>query len=438
MEVKNIEADLFDCYKFFRHDRSDFQILTEFVSTTEYDLIIRRLDKTGWDKPNIKVLINYNNGCITEVIEIGPCNEREKRIRKTIQENDIFLEPGYKTTLEKRLPFYNIVPSPEPQKLSREEFNTMFNTDIVILPEDLYAVGIKGSNLYMYNLYYAHYFEIIHSIKHIVSMILTYNISSQYYFIISSSDGYLQNNYAVNRSIPLKISETEYVDKGCVSLKEEDENKYPILHHKKWMFAQANKVGTPYTIDVIDRHYFYCNLYKSFRSFHCGIPFSKKKNLMVYASRRDRGNKYNFFIETHIDMNPRDYFYTDAVCKDNMYYSEKGWIDSTIMRDYKYILDLDGNSSTWDGTAWKLNSGSVIMKIESGWHQWFYDQYLPWVHYVPIKNDFSDLQEKYQWCESHQSECEQIVSNAKNLFQTVYSFNNVMKYTIQSILKTEQ
>jgi hypothetical protein len=464
MEVNKIEADLFDCFNFFCHDYSDYQVLTEYVDPHNFDLIVRRLDATGWTE-NIKVLVCYSTKeKKTDLVQVGKCDKREKRIRIT---TDFFIEPGTRRVQDLMLPFYKLDPVPEPEKLSREEFNTMFETDIVVLPKDLYAVGINGGKIYMYNLYYAHYFEIIHSIRHVLSIMITFNITPKYYFIVSSSDGYMQNNYALKRTIPYYVSVNEYHNNGCVSIDdqtcytdkgeymtfcesydidhfeklnmtEKEEYLYPVLHHKKWIFAQANKIGMPYTIDIIDRHYLYCNLYKPFRSFHCGEPFSKKINKMVYASRRDRGSKYNFLERRDIDMNPRDYFYTDAVCRDNIYCSEKDWIDSTVMRNYKYILDIDGNSCTWDATAWKLNSGSVILKTESRWRQWFYDDYLPWVHYVPIKDDFSNLQEMYQWCEENQDKCREIITNAKQLFQKTYRFHNVVKYTITLLDKLHE
>jgi hypothetical protein len=103
------------------------------------------------------------------------------------------------------------------------------------------------------------------------------------------------------------------------------------------------------------------------------------------------------------------------------------------MISYKYILNIDGNASTWDATAWKMNSGSVIFKVDGPWIQWFYSEYLPYVHYIPIKDDMSDLQEKYMWCEEHPEECEKIVENSKKLFQKVYKMSNIIKY-IQDIL----
>jgi len=37
----------------------------------------------------------------------------------------------------------------------------------------------------------------------------------------------------------------------------------------------------------------------------------------------------------------------------------------------------------------------------------------PYVHYVPLKSDFSDLVEQYEWCKGHDAECEQIAKNGK-------------------------
>jgi hypothetical protein len=75
-----------------------------------------------------------------------------------------------------------------------------------------------------------------------------------------------------------------------------------------------------------------------------------------------------------------------------------------------------------------LNSGSVILKCKSPWKQWFYEEYIPWVHYVPIADDFADLQEKYEWCENHALECERMIVRCKDLFQKTYRFNNVITY----------
>jgi len=45
-----------------------------------------------------------------------------------------------------------------------------------------------------------------------------------------------------------------------------------------------------------------------------------------------------------------------------------------------------------------------------------YNHLVPWIHYVPIKYDFSDLVAKVKWCKSHRDECAQIGRNAQKLF----------------------
>ena len=39
---------------------------------------------------------------------------------------------------------------------------------------------------------------------------------------------------------------------------------------------------------------------------------------------------------------------------------------------------------------------------------------IPDYHYILLKDDFSDLKEKYEWCEKNQGKCEQIIKNANN------------------------
>jgi hypothetical protein len=82
--------------------------------------------------------------------------------------------------------------------------------------------------------------------------------------------------------------------------------------------------------------------------------------------------------------------------------------NSDLMRDYfpmlssdqyKYQIDIDGNSNAWSGLFQKLLSGSAILKVASpyGFRQWYYDRLIPWEHFVPVESDMIDLVEKAQW-----------------------------------------
>ncbi|PBK80584.1 hypothetical protein ARMGADRAFT_949531 [Armillaria gallica] len=56
---------------------------------------------------------------------------------------------------------------------------------------------------------------------------------------------------------------------------------------------------------------------------------------------------------------------------------------------YKYIFDIDGD--TWSGHfKWLLSSHALIFK-STIYPEWFTDRLMPWVHYIPIQVDYSDL-----------------------------------------------
>ncbi|KAL0062420.1 hypothetical protein AAF712_010699 [Marasmius tenuissimus] len=60
-----------------------------------------------------------------------------------------------------------------------------------------------------------------------------------------------------------------------------------------------------------------------------------------------------------------------------------------VVEQRKYLLDLDGNA--WSSRFKRLiSSGSVVFK-STVYREWWSDRVQPWVHYVPIQVDLSDL-----------------------------------------------
>lgn len=60
---------------------------------------------------------------------------------------------------------------------------------------------------------------------------------------------------------------------------------------------------------------------------------------------------------------------------------------------YQVHVDIDGHSNSWPGLMSKLHSGGAVLKVESqkNFRQWYYNRLQPWVHYVPVRADLSDL-----------------------------------------------
>ena len=95
---------------------------------------------------------------------------------------------------------------------------------------------------------------------------------------------------------------------------------------------------------------------------------------------------------------------------------------------FKYLPVLDGWMCTIPGYQWRLLSGSLTMKQESDEVQYFYSALKPYVHYVPIQHDMSDLLEKIQWARTHDEECRKIGENARAFALANLMPNHVYAY----------
>ncbi|KAG9027172.1 Glycosyltransferase Family 90 domain containing protein [Tulasnella sp. JGI-2019a] len=56
---------------------------------------------------------------------------------------------------------------------------------------------------------------------------------------------------------------------------------------------------------------------------------------------------------------------------------------------YKYIMDIDGNG--WSARFKRLMTTRSLILKSTIFPEWYTDRIQPWVHYVPVKNDLTDL-----------------------------------------------
>lgn len=422
MSVQDIDLDIIGY-----GGKKDFQVVSSYIDKNRYVITVIRLDTTsdeGWTE-KLKVLVFFRKSNKTNTILFGPSSVSRKSI-EVVSEDDI----GSVGPAQTEFPQYTNNKTPVFQHITKKSFNRIFDANVVTLPLNLFAVGVKNGNVYIYNETFEMLYMIELTIANIVNTSISNNIFRKFHFVICASDGYMERHFPSIRNNPLLIGDSDMAGVKEISMSKPD--TYPVFYNNKFVLAQNNQVGVSNVINFPDRYYFYMNKYNEYRSIHKGMAFSSKINKIVFGSQK-RGSSYNFTNRRDITVSPREYFNSDAVPKDNIV-SPK-WINRDEMIKYKYILDIDGHASTWDATAWKLNSGSVILKSDSCWGQWFFDKYKPWVHYVPVKDDFSDIQVQYSWCEANQDKCVEMINNCKDLFQQVYRYNNVVNYVSESLYK---
>ncbi len=95
----------------------------------------------------------------------------------------------------------------------------------------------------------------------------------------------------------------------------------------------------------------------------------------------------------------------------------RSFVPSTAFNTYKYHIDIDGNTNSWPGLFIKLLSGGAVLKVRSAhdYAQWYYSSLKPWIHYIPVESDLSDLMEKVAWLDGHDAEAQAIGEAGRQL-----------------------
>eukprot|EP00036_Acanthoecidae_sp_10tr_P013582 CAMPEP_0206292978 /NCGR_PEP_ID=MMETSP0106_2-20121207/3905_1 /ASSEMBLY_ACC=CAM_ASM_000206 /TAXON_ID=81532 /ORGANISM="Acanthoeca-like sp., Strain 10tr" /LENGTH=659 /DNA_ID=CAMNT_0053723569 /DNA_START=185 /DNA_END=2161 /DNA_ORIENTATION=- len=101
---------------------------------------------------------------------------------------------------------------------------------------------------------------------------------------------------------------------------------------------------------------------------------------------------------------------------------------------YRYLLDVDGNGNAWSGCFWKLATReSVVFKVEGGRMQWYYHRLQPFVHYLPVRSDLSDLRARFDWAEKHPREAQAIARAGAELVRAMTLESEMQHFAITLI-----
>lgn len=90
----------------------------------------------------------------------------------------------------------------------------------------------------------------------------------------------------------------------------------------------------------------------------------------------------------------------------------EGVVDDEVPFDtffnFKYVVDADGYHCAWKSLFMKLMMGSVVLKMDSPFEQWYHRNLMPWRHYIPLSNDPKELKEVHQWLLNHDAAAQEI------------------------------
>jgi len=156
--------------------------------------------------------------------------------------------------------------------------------------------------------------------------------------------------------------------------------------------------------------------------------WKNKKNQVLWrgngmTSLNKKNNRLTFIEKHHINHNVG---FSDKIHIHPVeFYKPAMTIDEQLK--FKYLICLEGNDVA-TSLKWSLLSNSVVIMSKPIIEGWLMEGLLqPYVHYVPLKEDFSDLDEILEWCITNDDICKQISKNSTKWMEQFLDYNNELK-----------
>lgn len=108
----------------------------------------------------------------------------------------------------------------------------------------------------------------------------------------------------------------------------------------------------------------------------------------------------------------------------DLWLAERGYMGERIEQhswaDRKFALVIDGNTNAWCSYFKAMLMGCCVLRVDSqyGFRQWYYDRLAPFVHFVPVKADLSDLDTQIDWLTRHDDRAEEIANTGRAFAET--------------------
>jgi len=160
---------------------------------------------------------------------------------------------------------------------------------------------------------------------------------------------------------------------------------------------------------------------------HDKRPFAGKKDMLVGRGAVTQPHRKRF-IEMYFNHPLCNVGQVNRDNQGDKYLVEKMTIDEQL--EYKFILSLEGNDVATN-LKWIMSSSSLAVMPRPKYETWFMEGALiPNHHYVLIKDDYSDLEERITYYIEHAEEALEIVRNAN---EYVDQFQNQKREDVISL-----
>ena len=143
------------------------------------------------------------------------------------------------------------------------------------------------------------------------------------------------------------------------------------------------------------------------------IDYSQKKNSIVWRGVTTGFAKRNAIVTRYYNHPVFNIGFNKIIPKYAPKNPAKGDLSIKEHLEYKFILSIEGNDVA-SGLKWQLSSNSVVIMAKPTCISWaMEDKLIPYFHYIPVKDDYSDLEDVFKWALAHEAACRAITKNAK-------------------------
>ena len=157
-------------------------------------------------------------------------------------------------------------------------------------------------------------------------------------------------------------------------------------------------------------------------------PFTGKKDILVGRGAVTQPHRKRF-LELYFNHSLCNVGQVNRDNQGDKHLVEKMTIDEQL--EYKFILSLEGNDVATN-LKWIMSSSSLAVMPRPKYETWFMEGALvPNYHYVLIKDDYSDLEERLKYYIENTAEALEIVRNAN---EYVNQFRNKKREDLISLL----
>ena len=183
----------------------------------------------------------------------------------------------------------------------------------------------------------------------------------------------------------------------------------PILNSKNSVIMGLNKV----------RH---------FNFIEDPINFAEKKDMAVWRGYAKNSENREYFIKNYYDVPTFDIGQPAPKVNEPWH---RPYMPISEQLRFKFIFCIEG-ADTATNIKWVMSSNSVCVMPKPKYETWFMEGKLkPDFHYICLKDDFSDAEEKINFFIKHPDHVKKIISNANDY---VEQFKNKRKEKLISLL----